>query len=175
MRKITRAKPSILGIIRDVGIPTPPKLKLIGLLESPEQDLYSFSCTTNTALFKILEYFAESSINIRFISKNAVVNNRTWIQICTDPDSERLIQTIVRKRDIKSSIEKFTHQHGVKILSLYPFKGDPWVVKCLFDSLLSRKIEILATNTASSVISCVIRKQDLPLAIRHLHSAFTFS
>jgi len=173
-KKRMAGKTKLIQIIRKVGAPEVPKIKLTGILESPEQDLFSFSYGKNSVLRNILEHLGNSSINIRFMSKSSYANNHATARICIDSKYHEKVKEILSRKDVITSIDRLIYQPGVRILSIYPFKGDPKIAMRFFDALNSKNIEVLATNTATSVISCVIPSRKLPLAKQQLKSAFTF-
>ncbi len=167
-------KSKLIQIIRDVGAPEVPKIKLTGILKSPEQDLFSFSFGNDSIFRNILEDIGNLSVNIRFITKSLHKNNVETACICTDSRHQKKVKEIFFKKHIGSGIDALIHQPAVRILSIYPFKGDPKIAKRLFDVLRSQNIEVLAANTAISVISCVILSDKLSLAMEQIESAFSF-
>ncbi len=168
-------KAKLVQIIRKIGAPEPPRIKLTGILESPEQDLFTFSFRAEDALCNILNFLGDLSINIRFLSKTPQSDNHYWARISTDPDQREKVLAIFSRREITNNISGFTSHQGVRIISLYPFKGNPGVAIHLYNTFHSNNVEILAISTASSVISCVIWSKKLPQARNLLKSAFYFS
>ncbi len=165
----------LIQIIRKIGAPKPPRIKLTGILESPDVDLFSFLFAVNTALCGVLEHLSNSKINIRFITKTNSRNKYGMARICTDTDYRDEVNSIFEQEVKKRFIENLDARPNVRILSLYPFKGDPRVAMHVINTLNADKIEILAVSTASSVISCVIPSEKVFAAKRSLRSAFSFN
>jgi aspartokinase len=164
----------MVDIIRRIGEATPSPIKLSKLLQSPEQDFFSFSVAIGnwTIATKIFELLAQSSVNIRFIVIHAGKNEDARVQLCVDTKFQREALNIFQTEEIAEAIQEFHHHDSAIILSLYPFNGQPQVAERIFTILRLLGIEILGANTATSVFSCVISESDLDPVVTSLKEVF---
>jgi len=164
----------MLDIIRRIGEATPPPIKLSRLIQSPEQDFFAFGVDSEKWLtsVRVFELLAKSSVNIRFISQHPGKGGDLRVQLCADTEYQDKTLKVFQTEEITRVIQGFYHQPGVVILSLYPFSGQPQVSVRVFGTLRHHNVEILGSNSATSVFSCVVPSRDLELAVSSLKQIF---
>ena len=54
----------------------------------------------------------------------------------------------------------------------YKMRGTPGVMASIYESLTSKDIDILQTSDSHSTIWCLIKEEDLDLAVESLHTRF---
>jgi aspartokinase len=172
MAMVTHSR--MLDIIRRIGEATPPPIKLSRLIQSPEQDFFSFALISEKWMTsaRVFELLAKSSVNIRFICQHLGKGGDLRVQLCADTKFQDKILKVFQTDEIARVVQEFSHQAGVVVLSLYPFNGQPQVSVRVFGTLRHHNIEILGANTATSVISCVVLGRDLELAVSTLKQIF---
>ena len=163
-----------LEIIRRIGAPEPEKIRITGILQSP--DLGSLTLVlpgedgdTSAAL---LELLGSNEINIRFISKYSDSDGNTSMCICVEPELFESAVDMIYANEESLGIKEFVYKSSVRVLSVYPHKEKARVAERLFTTLRMNGIDPLSTNSASSVISCVLLSEHVEEALTCLDQAF---
>jgi len=86
------------------------------------------------------------------------------------PDAERALEPVIKELDIKT-IDTDRQIGKVSIVGA-GMRSYPGVAAKVFDTLASEEINIEMISTSPIKISCVIRSDVVPEAVRALHSAF---
>ena len=163
-----------LRIMRRIGAPKPEKISISGILQSPDLGSLTLALPggdgdTSAAL---LELLGSNEINIRFISKYSDSDGNTSMCICIDPELFESAVDMIYANEESLGIKEFVYRSNVRVLSVYPHKGKARVAERLFTTLRMNGIDPLSTNSASSVISCVLLSEHVEEALTCLDQAF---
>jgi aspartokinase len=163
-----------LEIMRRIGAPKPEKIGISGILKSP--DLASLTLLLpggdNDSSSTVLELMGDHDINIRFINKYRASAGNTSLFLCIDADSLDKALSVLDTNESSLGIRDFMYHPQVKVISIYPHKERPRVAERLLTTLRMNGIDILSTNNASSVISCVLNTEYVEQALACLADAF---
>jgi len=163
-----------LEIMRRIGAPKPEKIGISGILKSP--DLASLTLLLpggdNDSSSTVLELMGDHDINIRFINKYGDSAGSTSLCLCIDADSLDKALDVLDANESSLGIRDFMYHPQVKVISIYPHKERPRVAERLLTTLRMHGIDILSTNNASSVISCVLNTEYVEKALACLADAF---
>jgi aspartate kinase len=152
-------KAIVSGIAHDI---TEAKLTLVGVPDRP-----GIAAT----LFRAL---AEEGLNIDMIVQNVSAEGKTDISFTVPrDDAERASATVAR---VASQIGAAGHDldTGIGKVSLVGagMRSHPGVAAQMFEVLAAAGINIEMISTSPIRISCVIREEAVPEAVRRLHEAF---
>jgi aspartokinase len=163
-----------LDIMRRIGAPRPEKIRITGILQSPELALLTLSLPSEDGrpLASLLGLLGERSINIRFISKYLNGSGTPVLSLCVEVQSLPAALELINTRKASLGIREVSYRPQVGIISIYPHKERARVVERLLTTFQVNAIEPLAVNNASSVISCVFTSNLLQQALICLESAF---
>lgn len=163
-----------LEIMRRIGAPKPEKIRITGILQSPELSSLTVVMTqeVNDSSAELLRLFGDQEINVRFISKYSDANGDTSLCICIDPAFFETAVDLVDANENALHIKEFVYRSQVRVISIYPHKERARVAERLFTTLRMNGIDPLSTNNASSVISCVISGEHIQQALACLDQAF---
>ena len=163
-----------LEIMRRIGAPKPERIRITGILQSPELASLTLllpggSKDSSTAVLKLL---GTEAINIRFINKYKDSYGNTSLCLCIDADFLDKALDLLKANEKSLGIRSFMHHPRVKVISIYPHRERPRIAERLLTTLRMNGIYILSTNNASSVISCVLNTEDVEPALGYLADAF---
>jgi aspartokinase len=162
-----------LEIMRRIGAPKPEKIRITGILQSPELASLTLGLPgeDNDSSTALLSLLGSHKINIRFISKYYDSTGNTSVCLCIDAGS---LDTALELIDANESlgIRDFAYRPQVRVISIYPHKERARVAERLFTTLQVNRIDPLAVNNASSVISCVLSSEYVEQALACLDDAF---
>jgi len=163
-----------LKIMRRIGAPEPEKIRITGILKSPELAFLTLVLPSEDgdSLAALLSLLGAREINIRFISKYANSAGTTTLNLCVEEKALTPTLELIRAQAAALGIRDLSHRPHAVIISIYPHKERARVAERLFTTLRINGIEPLAANNASSVISCVFRSNFLPRALACLDQAF---
>lgn len=163
-----------LEIMRRIGAPRPEKIRITGILQSPE--LASLTMVLreekNDSLAALLSLMGSQEINIRFINKYHDLNGHTSLCLCIDPESLNTAVELIDRNERSLDVSDFIYRPQVRVISVYPHKERSRVAERLLTTLRMNGIDPLATNNASSVISCVLQSEYVEQALACLDKAF---
>ncbi|MBW1981407.1 MAG: hypothetical protein JRJ12_09300 [Deltaproteobacteria bacterium] len=161
-------------IMRRIGAPEPKKIRITGILQSPDLASISFMLAAGRqeSLAECLSLLGSRGINIRFISIYQGSNDETSLCICIDVNALERALELLESQSEKLGILEMIYRPEVRVISIYPYKERPRVAERLFTTLRLNGIEPLAANNASSVISCVLGKEYVDKALAFLEQAF---
>ena len=163
-----------LEIMRQIGAPKPEKIRISGFLKSP--DLASLTLLLpggDTDSFStVLQLMGDHGINIRFINKYRDSAGNTSLCLCIDADSLDKALKVLDANESSLGIRDFMYHPLVRVISIYPHKERPRVAERLLTTLRLHGIDILSTNNATSVISCVLNAEHVEQALACLADAF---
>lgn len=163
-----------LEIIRRIGAPEPEKIRITGILQSPE--LGSLTVVLpggeDDSSPALLEHLGSHEINIRYISKYSDANGNTSMCICIDPGLFESAVDMIYANEESLGIKEFVYRSSVRILSVYPHRERARVTERLLTTLRMNGIDPISTNNASSVISCVLHSENVEEALTCLDQAF---
>ena len=161
-------------IVRQIGAPKPENIRISGFLKSP--DLASLTLllpggdTDSSSI--VLQLMGDHDINIRFINKYRDSAGNTSLCLCIDADYLDKALDVLDANESTLGIRDFMYHPQVRIISIYPHKERPRVAERLLTTLRMHGIDILSTNNASSVISCVLNGEQVEQALACLADAF---
>jgi len=163
-----------LEIMRRIGAPKPERIRITGILQSPELAsltlLLPGGISDSTAA--VLKLLGTHSINIRFINKYNDSAGNTSLCLCIDTEFLDAALNLLDANDKRLGIRDFMYHPRVKVISIYPHKERPRIAERLLTTLGVNGIHILSVNNASSVISCVLSTEDVEKALASLEDAF---
>jgi aspartokinase len=167
-------KSKTLEIMRRIGAPKPERIRITGILQSPELASLTLllpggNSDSSAAVLKLL---GTHSINIRFINKYKDSAGNTSLCICIDVEFLDKTLDLLDANEKSLGIRDFMYHPRVKVISIYPHKERPRITERLLTTLRMNGIYILSTNNASSVISCVLNTEDVENAVACLGNAF---
>ena len=168
-------KPSkTLEIMRRIGAPRLEKIRLTGILESPELASLTLLLPggNHDTSADVLNLLGTQGVNIRFINKYESSTDATSLCLCIEAESLDTAVDLLDANEGSLGIRDFMYHPKVKVISLYPHKERARVAERLLTTLRLNGIDPLATNNASSVISCVVKSELVDKALRHLRKAF---
>ncbi len=163
-----------LEIMRRIGAPKPEEIRISGILQSPvlaSLTLLLLGGDSDPAT-AVLEILGGHEINIRFINKYVDSAGNTSLCLCIDADS---LDTAISALDVHEEslgIRDFMYHPKVKVISIYPHKQRPRVAERLLTTLRMNGVDPLSTNSASSVVSCVVNSEYVEQALACLANAF---
>jgi len=163
-----------LEIMRRIGAPKPERLRITGILQSPELASLTLllpggNSDSSAAVLKLL---GTHSINIRFINKYKDSAGNTSLCLCIDAEFLDKALDLLDTNEKSLGIRDFMYHPRVKVISIYPHKERPRIAERLLTTLRMNGIYILSINNASSVISCVLNTEDVEKAVAYLGDAF---
>jgi aspartokinase len=163
-----------LEIMRRIGAPKPEKIRITGILESPELSSLSLLLPggdqdSSTAVLTLL---GNHDINIRFINKHEDSAGYTSLCLCIDAELLDRALDLLDSNETSFGIKDFMYHPRVIVISIYPHRERARVAERLFTTLRVNGIDPLSTNNASSVISCVVNSDYREKALAHLAQAF---
>jgi aspartokinase len=163
-----------LEIMRRIGAPKPEKIRITGILKSPELSSLTLLLPggdqdSSTAVLTLL---GDSDINIRFINKYEDSAGSTSLCLCIDAEWLDKALDLLDANETSLGIRDFMYHPRVRVISIYPHRERARVAERLFTTLRINGIDPLSTNNASSVISCVVNTDYLERALDHLTQAF---
>lgn len=163
-----------LEIMRRIGAPKPERIRITGILQSPELASLTLllpggNRDSSAAVLKLL---GAKAINIRFINKYKDSAGNTSLCLCIDAEFLDTALDVLDANEKSLGIRDFMYHPRVKVISIYPHKERPRIAERLLTTLRMNGIYILSANNASSVISCVLNTEDVELALGYLADAF---
>jgi aspartokinase len=164
-----------LEFMRRIGAPKTEKIRITGILRSPELTLITvmLSGEDTSASAEILSLLGSYRINIRFVSNYHDSDGNTALNIALEPHSGPTISLdLLRAKAANLNIRDLVCHRNVQVISVYPFRERARLAERLFTTLRLNGIEPLAANNASSVVSCVIRSEHLGQALASLNQVF---
>jgi len=163
-----------LEIMRRIGAPRPEKIRITGILQSPELASLTLLLPggNNDSSAAVLRLLGTHSINIRFINKYKDSAGNTSLCLCMDAEFLNKALDLLDASEKSLGIRDFMYHPRVKVISIYPHKERPRIAERLLTTLRMHGIHILSINNASSVISCVLNTEDVEKAIACLEDAF---
>ena len=147
------------------GIMHSAELAMVGVLAIPSRP---------GVAGRILSAMGDGAINVQFIvqTEDNDGNDHVVFCICTDdlPPALQLLQD-VRPEVLAKDV---VHETGVGTISIFgpDFRQRPGIAGQMFAALGREDINIKAISTSTSTISCVIRGDRLPDAVRALEDTF---
>ena len=163
-----------LEIMRRIGAPRPERIRITGILQSPELASLGLLLPggNSDSSAAVLQLLGTHSINIRFINKHNDSAGNTSLCLCIDAEFLDLALNVLDANEKSLGIRDFMYHPRVKVISVYPHKERPRVAERLLTTLRMNGIHILSINNASSVISCVLDTEDVEKALAYLGDAF---
>jgi aspartokinase len=163
-----------LEIMRRIGAPKPEKIRISGILQSPQLSSLTLLLPGGNSdpSVRVLKLLGSQAINIRFINKYRDSAGNTFLCICIDAHFLDTALDVLDANEKLLGIRDFMYHPLVKVLSIYPHKERPRIMERLLTTLRLNGIHILSANNASSVISCVLNSEDADEAIGFLAEAF---
>jgi len=163
-----------LEIMRRIGAPKPERIRISGILQSPELSSLTLLLPGGNSdpSVRVLKLLGSQAINIRFINKYKDSAGNTSLCICIDAHFLDTALDVLDANEKFLGIRDFMYHPLVKVLSIYPHKERPRIMERLLTTLRLNGIPILSANNASSVISCVLNSEDVDQAIGFLAQAF---
>ena len=163
-----------LEIMRRIGAPKPERIRITGILQSPELASLALllpggNSDSSAAVLKLLGTHA---INIRFINKYRDSAGNTSLCLCIDAEFLDKALGLLDRNEKSLGIRDFMYHPTVKVISIYPHKERPRIAERMLTTLKMNGIHILSVNNASSVISCVLNTRDVDKAVVCLGNAF---
>ena len=163
-----------LEIMRRIGAPKPERIRITGILQSPELASLTLllpggNSDSSAAVLKLLGTHA---INIRFINKYKDSAGNISLCICIDAQFLNTALDLLDANEKSLLIRDFMYHPRVRVISIYPHKERPRIAERLLTTLRMAGIYILSVNNASSVISCVLNADDVEKALALLDNAF---
>ena len=163
-----------LEIMRRIGAPKPETIRITGILQSPE--LASLTLLLpggdSDSSASVLNLLGKHNINIRFINKYKDSAGNTFLCLCVDAEFLDKALALLDTNEKSLGIRDFMYHPRVKVISIYPHKERPRVAERMLTTLRMKGINILSINNASSVISCVLKTEDVEKAVACLGDAF---
>ncbi|MFP3869270.1 MAG: hypothetical protein ACLFVT_00120 [Syntrophobacteria bacterium] len=164
-----------LEIVRRIGAPRAEKIRISGILHSPELALLTvlLPADDGSSSATFLSLLGAYRINVRFISKYEDAAGNAVLNVGVEANVVEVTPVDLFQQERASiGIKEFSYRPDVRVISIYPHKEQPQVAKQLFATLRLNGIEPLAANNTSSVISCVICGQYLQQALSCLEQVF---
>jgi aspartokinase len=163
-----------LEIMRRIGAPKPERIRITGILQSPELASLTLLLPggNNDSTAAVLKLLGTHSINIRFINKYNDSAGNTSLCLCIDTEFLDAALNLLDANEKTLGIRDFMYHPRVKVISIYPHKERPRIAERLLTTLGVNGIDILSVNNASSVISCVLSTEDVEKALTSLEDAF---
>lgn len=157
-------------IIRRLGQASAAPIHLRKLLLSPEQEFFAFTAPAEHqgVAAEVYERLGQAAVNIRLIGQYLAKDGVLRVGLSVDVGSGVAADEIFRMATVRGRLSTLEHVEQARILSLYPFNGRPEVLERAFLELRRRRIQILATSSATSVLSCVLIEAQVEDALQHL-------
>lgn len=173
---VSTATLSMLDILKKLGDATPPPIRLSRLIQSPLQDLCSFSIERDkrAVVPQMFEMLAEQSVNLRFITEQPGEMGTCRIQFSFDAEARERATGVFEKPEIAKAIKEFKQQEAVIVLSVYPFNGQPNLADRIFTVCRQAGIQISGANSATSVFSCIVSSSELEALLSALKKVFVW-
>lgn len=164
------ASSQMVEILRRLGEASAAPIHMRKLLVSPAQDFFGFTVTAEhrDVSRDVFERLGRAAVNIRLISQYGTEAGDLRIRLSVDRCSGDAAREIFQHREIRGSVVDFEHLEDTRILSLYPFNGRSEVVERVFGALRRGQIDILATSSATSVISCLVPGAQVDAAVQQI-------
>ncbi len=124
----------------------------------------------------VLCVLGDRDINIHFIVQSVEMETKTSITFCVAMDD--LDATLSTIEEVCEDIPIDVAYHpNIAVVSVFGphFRDFPGIAGLFFSSLASVGIDILATSTSISSISCVVNDEQLDRAVGSLREAFGLS
>jgi aspartokinase len=166
----------MVEIIRRLGEASAAPIHLRKLLLSSEQEFFGFIAPRHRREIsaEVFDLLGRAAVNIRLISQYLTDGGDLCVRLCVDGCSGPAAREVFREETVRGAVQRFEHLQDARVLSLYPFNGRPEVVERVFTELRKREIRILAANSATSVISCVVSGAQAEEAVDHLKRVIIF-
>ena len=163
-----------LEIMRRIGAPKPERVRITGILQSPELASLTMLLPggNSDSSASVMKLLGTHGINIRFISKYKDSAGNTSLCLCIDAEFLDRALDLLDTNEKSLGIRDFIYHPTVKVISIYPHKERPRIAERLLTTLGMNGINILSVNNASSVISCVLNTRDVDKAVVCLGNAF---
>ena len=163
-----------LEIMRRIGAPKPERIRITGILQSPELASLTLLLPggNSDSSASVLKLLGTHGINIRFINKYKDSAANTSLCLCIDAEFLDRAMDLLDRNEKSLGIRDFIYHPSVKVISIYPHKERPRIAERLLTTLGMNGINILSVNNASSVISCVLNTRDVDKAVVCLGDAF---
>lgn len=142
-------------------------MKIGGIIEQRHLALYTIAALKDKPgkVAEVLDAFAESSINLAYISETVDREGNANLAFCVDCDDKEKVDTIIKdKTKIISHYIRKTE--NVAMLGIYGphFREKPAIAVKFFKLLGKTDINILGISSSISTISCIIDIQALDKA-----------
>jgi len=163
-----------LEIMRRIGAPKPERIRITGILQSPELASLTMLLPggNSDSSASVLKLLGTHAINIRFISKYKDSAGNTFLCLCIDDEFLDKALDLLDTNEESLGIRDFMYHPKVKVISVYPHKERPRIAERLLTNLRMNGINILSVNNASSVISCVLSTKDVEKGVACLGDTF---
>jgi len=157
-------------MIRRLGQTSAAPIHLRKLLLSPEQEFFAFAALPEHqgVAAEVYQRLGQAAVNIRLISHYQAKDGVLRVRLSVDGCSMAAARGVFHAATVRERMSAFEHVEQARILSLYPFNGRPEVLERAFLELRRRRIQILATSSATSVLSCVLIEAQVEDALQHL-------
>ncbi|MEJ2428906.1 MAG: hypothetical protein P8075_08325 [Deltaproteobacteria bacterium] len=163
-----------LEIMRRIGAPKPERIRITGILQSPELASLTLLLPggNSDSSASLLNLLGTHAINIRFINKYKDSAGNTSLCLCIDAEFLDRALDLLDTNEKSLGIRDFMYHPRVKVISIYPHKERPRIAERLLTTLGMNGINIISVNNASSVISCVLNTRDVEKAVVCLGNTF---
>ena len=163
-----------IEIMRRIGAPKPERIRISGILLSPELASLTLVLAggNSDSAVRVLRLLGSHAINIRFMNKYNDSAGNTCLCISIDAQFLDTALDVLDANEKSLGIRDFVYHPRVKVLSIYPHKERPRLTERLLTTLRLNGIQILSTNNASSVVSCVLNTEDVDKATACLSQVF---
>lgn len=154
------------------------KVKAGGVIQNIELAKICLKSSLNhsSASSAVLCVLGDRDINIQFIVQSIETDTRIGMTFCVEMDD--LDATLSAIEEVRKDIPiEVTYQLCVAVISVFGphFRDSPGIAGLFFSGLASAGINILATSTSISSISCVVSDEQLDEAVFSLRKAFGLS
>jgi len=140
------------------GVIHSSRLDLVGVMSAPDQ---------KGLIAAVFQELSREGLNAQFIVQSIDLNNEAHIQFCVDAGDSHQVMTAMQDVADRVGARKIMVVEDVALLSVYgpDFRHRPGIAGLAFESLAEAGVNILATSTSISTVSCVVSETDYETAL----------
>jgi aspartokinase len=140
------------------GVLHSSRLCLVGVMSAPDQ---------KGLIAAIFRELSREGLNAEFIVQSIDLNNESHVQFCVDAGDSAEVVAAMQEIATTLGVRKVMVVENVALISVYgpDFRHRPGIAGLAFESLAKVDVNILATSTSISTVSCVIAETDYETAL----------
>ena len=140
------------------GVLHSSRLCLVGVMSAPDQ---------KGLIAAIFRELSRKGLNAEFIVQSIDLNNESHVQFCVDAGDSAEVVAAMQEVATTLGARKVMVVENIALISVYgpDFRHRPGIASLAFESLAEADVNILATSTSISTVSCVIAEADYETAL----------